>query len=464
MRYSQQHVGGTARYVSMGGAFGALGGDLGAVSSNPAALGVYRRGEISFTPALFTGVYSASLENTNELSAKPNMNFANLGYAKVYERSKEKPASPLVSTTLGLGFNRLAQYHSSVNTEIVNTSSSLADQYAAELNNGNIDPVNIYEQGDWYGNILAWNTFLVDTVNGRYASAVPPIYGQTQRYQRATRGRHSENYVGLGFNFNHKVYVGATMGFSVIRYTANTSHAEFLEPNPNDTLIRLESFTVEDDLTAQGFGYNLKLGAIWRASRNLRLGAALHTPTVINMVEEWSTSMETNFEYGIDFSEETDDGYYEYRLRTPWRANVSAAWLFGKMGLVTADYEIVDYASARFSNGFDGYGFAAENTAIGNTLGFAQNIRVGTEVKLQPIVLRLGYAMLGTPFTDGRVQGAQQLYSGGIGYRTSDWYVDAAYQLNSTSSTLQTYSPDLIGSTDVDELQHHFLFTVGFRM
>ena len=35
-------VNGTARYMSMGGAFGALGGDASAIIDNPAGLGIYR--------------------------------------------------------------------------------------------------------------------------------------------------------------------------------------------------------------------------------------------------------------------------------------------------------------------------------------------------------------------------------------------------------------------------------------
>ena len=46
---SQQDLRGTARFMSMGGAFGALGGDLSSLSQNPAGIGVYRSNEIGFT-------------------------------------------------------------------------------------------------------------------------------------------------------------------------------------------------------------------------------------------------------------------------------------------------------------------------------------------------------------------------------------------------------------------------------
>ena len=46
---SQYDLKGTARFMSMAGAFGALGGDLSTLSQNPAGIGVYRSNELGFT-------------------------------------------------------------------------------------------------------------------------------------------------------------------------------------------------------------------------------------------------------------------------------------------------------------------------------------------------------------------------------------------------------------------------------
>lgn len=42
MSISQSDMRGTARYMSMAGAFTALGGDLSSLNQNPAGLGIYR--------------------------------------------------------------------------------------------------------------------------------------------------------------------------------------------------------------------------------------------------------------------------------------------------------------------------------------------------------------------------------------------------------------------------------------
>ena len=46
---SQGDLRGTARFMSMAGAFGALGGDLSTLNQNPAGIGVYRSSEIGVT-------------------------------------------------------------------------------------------------------------------------------------------------------------------------------------------------------------------------------------------------------------------------------------------------------------------------------------------------------------------------------------------------------------------------------
>lgn len=47
LRYSQIEFSGTARYVGLGGAYGAIGADFSSLSSNPAGIGVYKRSEFT---------------------------------------------------------------------------------------------------------------------------------------------------------------------------------------------------------------------------------------------------------------------------------------------------------------------------------------------------------------------------------------------------------------------------------
>src|SRR4030066_108626 len=66
LRYSQQFYTGTARFMSMGGAFTALGGDISSLSQNPAGLGVFRSSEISLSPQLFHNNTSANFHGISK--------------------------------------------------------------------------------------------------------------------------------------------------------------------------------------------------------------------------------------------------------------------------------------------------------------------------------------------------------------------------------------------------------------
>ena len=48
-RLGERTILGTARYIGMGGAMSAIGGDPSAVHDNPAGLGLYRRTEVMLT-------------------------------------------------------------------------------------------------------------------------------------------------------------------------------------------------------------------------------------------------------------------------------------------------------------------------------------------------------------------------------------------------------------------------------
>ena len=65
LRYSQIFYGGTARFMSMGGAFTALGGDISSLSQNPAGLGVFRSSELTITPQLFHIKTNAGFNGTS---------------------------------------------------------------------------------------------------------------------------------------------------------------------------------------------------------------------------------------------------------------------------------------------------------------------------------------------------------------------------------------------------------------
>ena len=52
LNYSRLSYAGSARAAAMGGAFGALGGDISSWNLNPAAVGVFRKSSVTYTSVL----------------------------------------------------------------------------------------------------------------------------------------------------------------------------------------------------------------------------------------------------------------------------------------------------------------------------------------------------------------------------------------------------------------------------
>ena len=70
LRYSNDNIEGSARFSAMSGAFGALGGELSAVSINPAGSAIFSKGMASFTLSNYKTSNDSNLVN-NSLNLSP---------------------------------------------------------------------------------------------------------------------------------------------------------------------------------------------------------------------------------------------------------------------------------------------------------------------------------------------------------------------------------------------------------
>lgn len=460
LRFSQNFSGGTARSLSMGGAFGALGGDFSSLSINPAGIGVYRATEFTFTPTLFHKTNNADYLDKSYKDFNYNFNLNNMGLVFAYG-SDDNPGWK--SVNFGFGYNRMNNFHSNSLIKGTNPNNSLSD-YFAELANGT--PYAQLEQEGLLDSYLAWEYFLVDPAEGenQYQTALAN-YGQLQRHQLTTDGSIGEYVLSAGANYNHQLYVGASIGIQTLRYDEHLTH---IESDPDDKIVDFNEFTYNRNLDVEGTGANFKFGFIFKPVEWVRLGGAIHTPTFFELDEKWSTKLETSFldTNRIPYQDLKLSGGYSYSLTTPFKAIGSFAFIIKKQALLSIDYEFVDYTTMRLRA--DDYDFDTENEAVQTSYHATGNIKAGLEYKYNNFSFRGGYALYGSPYESSQINkdAYHTSYSAGIGLREKEFFFDVAYVYTTSSMKYYMYDPSVVVNTPEANIESNFskiLFTVGFR-
>jgi hypothetical protein len=453
LRYSKTDIMGTARFSAMAGAYGGLGADFTALSYNPAGIGFYQFSELTFTPSIFNNTatsYFAGEKNTDE---SMRFNFSNFGYVV----SSQKNDKQWKRINMAFGYNRLANYKNRTYINGYNSNSSLIDHFVANANTqGVINNLNNFAE------LLAWNSYLFDPIdtidNGNYISNLNSSLSKRQEKIIESNGNSGEYVFTIGTSFEDKIYLGATIGMPNIDYREKSTYTE---REFADTAAHLQSFEYREEFSTSGNGFNLKVGAIARLNDWIKVGGALHSPTFYEMEDEYSTAIRANFNdtLGVKY-DASPFGYFNYELKTPWKTMGSIAINIKKQGLITADIEMIDYASAKFNS--DTEKFTEVNKLINTTYQKATNIRLAGELKYKPFRIRAGYALFGSPYKEN-AELKRKSYTFGLGVDRGHFIVDFAYILSEGSDEHFMYSADLIAPATVVSTTHHFLFTLGLR-
>lgn len=471
LRYSQIQVQGTARSGAMGNAFGALGGDFTSVSINPAGLGLYRSGEFVVTPkSSYTNVESSYWGSTAE-DTDYKFTLNNLSYVSAI-RTGAGSEIGLVGINIGIGYNRLKDFNSNAYVVGNNIDGSYMDYFADNANAFGIDN-EFYEE-------LAWNTdmLLYDENNDEYWHDIQDAgYGQNQRKSISKSGSIDEYSLAVGLNFNHKLYLGASWGIDYLYYKETTRVSE---TDAQNNIPYFNEFTFNSYLRTSGYGNNFKFGAIFKPIHEIRLGVSIHTPTYYNLHDVFETSMHSNITY--DDGTESYDEYsptnnYDYKLQTPMRTTFSGAFIIAKKGLLSVDYELVNYGNAKLKRGGDGYGFYDENQDISEAYKSSGNLRIGGEYMISKAVsLRGGYELQQSAYNSNSFGASQpnsdanlMVYSGGFGYRSGLFFADVAYRYSVIDNSDLPYTapvsdiypaPEMINFNSV---KHDVLLTIGYK-
>jgi hypothetical protein len=468
LRYSQVFYGGTARFMSMGGAFTALGGDISSLSQNPAGIGVFRSSEITLTPQLMYNKTSSSFNGITE-DYLYNFNLNQVGIVSNVLSSNS--ASGLVTFNFGYSFNKTNNFYQSILIQGINNESSMAD-YWTGISSG-------YRKSELGDNVpdaaIAFDTWVIDTLSGsnteygtvfsNYGDNPPSRYGQDVRRIITYDGFTGEHAISFGGNYSNKILFGGTFGISQLRYSSYYQHSEATDLSLPS---RFKNFTYVNYFDNTGTGYNFKLGAIYKPVETVRIGLAFHSPTWYHISEYIYDNISSNFTDGGHYESSNNPNRYEYGLSTPFRFLTGIAVQVKKIALLSVDYEYTDYSSAHFYETGDGYNYSDKNMNIKNTLKAVNNFRAGGEIRLNNVYFRTGYGYYGKAYKPGEDNEDLDYtsFSFGTGFRERNISIDFGYTHNKYSQKYFLYPLDDSYDPAVANLsstQNMFTLTFGYK-
>lgn len=433
VRFGRQPNPGTARSAAMGGAFTALGGDISAITNNPAGIGVFRRSELSFTPLLNFAKTEASGEKMNKTA------FQMGGLGGVL--SLYSSAFDWKGFNIGFYYTNLNNFNRDTRQIVPVSNNSFTDMLAMSAGNANSDNLDGFTTG------LAYDAYLLDRdpETGYYRSILGTDEDVAQVKDINERGYQGEYTLAFGTNFQDKLYIGASIGIQNIYYKMTSQFQEAPDVNSPSGL---DYYNFLEYKKMNGVGTNIKFGVIYRPIPELRIGAAIHSPTWYNMNYTMNTAMDSYFITSPTEKEEYRFWTPSYKMdidfdmRTPWRASVGLAAVLGQKAIISADYEFVKYTDAYFQNASDGYNYRGENDDIKLYLRPTHNFRTGAEFRANNIVsLRAGYSFWDSPYYETDKSYNRVLsWSTGIGLNFGVFYCDAAFVHRQTKNETIFYS------------------------
>lgn len=499
---------GTARFMGMAGAFGALGGDLSTLNQNPAGLGVYTGSEIGAT--LDIDMQRMSFGNANPLK-QTRAACNNFGYVG----SAYTGADVMSYVSWGASYSRrhsferhYSGYIPALSTSMTNWMAATSQKYApGEMwgglegdPDGAFDP--FFETDVPWTNLLGYNCFLFnsDEANSPYRGLFATGSEGDATIDVRQRGYTDEYAINFAGNVLNTVYWGLGFGIVDTNFTSETYYDEEIDnaliPGPgvvdcNSIYERDRTGTarghagwgLENYENVSGTGFNVKVGLIFKPIQELRIGLAVHTPTWYHLTYTTNAWVDYDLQGNGYYTRGNADNNpfattsqtsWNSSLRSPWKLMASVAGVIGGRFILSADYEYNAYPSMRLSYPDDGtyssINQAAENQRLmeQDTKQYFQatsQLRIGAEARLnRHLSVRAGYSYKTSPtqstaysgdnyvYTSGsqpmvEFQGHTQYVTCGLGYRYAGFYIDAAFVHSTRQSTWQAFT-DFPAATD----------------
>jgi hypothetical protein len=468
LRYSSENLQGTARFQAMGGAFGALGGDLSALNVNPAGSAVFSNSLFTVSGSTYNVKNQSSYFGSSRDTKSNTTDLNQIGGAFVFKNTDSN--SDWKKFTLAFNYDVVTNFDNKYN--VSGNSTQGVDGYFLNYAQGTPFGSILLQDGEYleeaYLDIGSTQGFRdQQTFLGYYGGIIDPTtqddnntdyisnttYNSVnQEFFRRTTGYNSKFTLNMGSQFKENIYMGGSLNFHNVLYTKYDQLTE----DGYDPSSQIQRTTFDNYLQTNGNGFSFSLGAIAKLNEIVRVGGSYQSPTWYRLEDEFSQRInsdladdEINF---IDFN--IVNLFERYTVKTPSKLTGSIAVIFAKDGLLSFDYGYQDFSNAELRPTSDP-SFQTVNNQISNTLGAVSTFRLGGEYRVKQISLRAGYRFEQSPYTNGNTIGDLNALSGGIGYNFGGSKLDFALSHSQQDLNEQLFdtgftSPALINRTNTN--------------
>ena len=446
LRYAVDNMNGTARFRGMGGAFGAVGGDLSAISINPAGSLFFSNNFASASISNYNTNNNANYFGTKNKENYSTLDLNQIGAVLVF--NDNSGSSDWNKISIALNYDNTNNFDNRLFTAGINPYNSISQYFVNQANFVANTQFNDYQYE------MAYETYIINphpTTPNQFVSNVSPGGNYYQDFYSTSNGYNGKITANVASSYKNKLFLGLNLNAHFTDYVVTTSLYENnnnpLNPNTQPTI---SNIVFDNQLSTYGSGFSFNLGAIYKVTNSFRLGASYESPTWYNLNDELVQDLYTYDNVNVPSGDESR--YFgspififpTYRLRTPSKLTGSAAYIFNKKGLISIDVATKDYSNVQFKN-TNQNNFSDLNSQMSSEMKNAYEIRIGGEYKIKQWSIRGGYRFEESPYVVDTAMGDLTGYSAGLGYNFGENRLDLSY-----SNTHRNYNQSLISSGMTD--------------
>ena len=454
---------GNSRFTSMGGAFGALGGNLSAISTNPASGAVFELSRAGGSITLENNSMKSNYFNTNNETDRTNIHYQG-GMVYVF---KNYGGGNLKKFAFGINVQSTNSFSSdllitgrgdqSIDNFFLNNSLGLS---ISDLSvNSNESVTGVYR---WLGNnygyyaqqaFLGYQSYLLNynDTNNNFYSLAKYDNGVNITNEVFSRGFNNKISINLSGLVKDNFHFGFNVNIYEIDLTKDNIHYE--DGFDEDSSVRYIDF--RNYLYTRGGGLSLQLGMIYKL-RNVRIGVSYESPTWFKIEDELEQEIEvqtidkiTNEIY-TDIVDPSIINVYEYNYKAPSKLTLSLASIIKNMFILSFDFDNQNYSSSKFGTKNDET-YKNLNLALKQNLTAVYNYRFGSEIRLNNLSIRGGFKHSNSPFNDSEIKLNSKSF--GIGFQFENSSLDIGFSSNNIKYNHQLFDSGLTNSAEINNSQ-----------